>query len=239
MRLQPNTGILLESLHGCAGKQLEATALLEVLEHVRATYDIKEILSDVIDEPLWMDVVLAHSYRHSNNFDKFVIDSLSEFGMKLRLHVWWDAADACVKSSIHNHPWDFASSLLIGSITMRRFEESTASKNTYTRMDCPTMARSDRPLMSVAQADVGLACIGSDYFDAGMLYCLSHTVVHSVAHRGITATLVLQGQHLTDTTAVYVESLHEIESPSAVRRFTREEALSKLCRLQGVLAKGG
>jgi len=232
MRHQPDAGILSSEAHELEGSEADAVALLRILRKIRMSIQLKRLLAEIINSPERTRELVEHSYSHNNGFDKFVIDSVAEFGLKLRLHVWWTEA---LPSPVHDHPWDFASCLLLGQMIVTRFTEVNDGHGTYLRARYPTLAnQSDRRV--TVEGTCNLKALSETVMDTGSFYSLCHGELHSVAvRRRVTATMVLQGEHTARSTRVYVKAGDERAEPFDVRYFTIDEAMRKLERLRELL----
>jgi hypothetical protein len=166
--------------------------------------------------------LVGHAYTHSNGFDKIVLDSLSEFGVKLRLHMWWRGGSAS-ESTIHNHPWDFASYVSLGTMEMRRYVVASGPGEGFMKAVYPTKATPERE-EALVQGVTHVRRVGEHRYVAGRLYVLRHFELHSVAVVGDRLmTLVLQGPHLASSTDVYMQIGGCFPSPVAVDYFSAEE----------------
>jgi hypothetical protein len=234
MRTSPDLGILHRELPDGNTDQFDADVLLAMLKRIRARYDLKTLLANITARSELSNQVIEHSYPHNNGFDKFVIDAIGEFGLKLRLHVWWDCEARPRESTVNDHPWDFASSVLLGQITMRRYQEGPGATTEYIRARYPTKAMHlDRRI--VLEGTSHLSCLDESVFNPNSYYALPHSELHSVAVEGVAATLVLQGRHVNSSTRVFSRTTEGLREPFEVNYFTVEEVLSKLKCLSSLL----
>jgi hypothetical protein len=236
MRVQPNVGLLREELAGYDLETLGPTGLLEVLRRIRARHDIKELLSKIIGCPALLQEMSSHSYSHNNGCDKFVIDSMSEFGIKLRLHVWWEKINSESESNVHDHPWHFASNIIVGTLRMRRYAESPCITKEYVAASYPTLAAPLGTRCVNVKGTAALLRVAEEEFGAGEFYVLCCSDLHSVVvSRRVTATIVLQGKHELQQTRVYARTSDDLLNPFSIRYFTQEEIAAKLSRLNSLL----
>jgi hypothetical protein len=232
MRRQPNAGILRREILELGTGQADSSSLLRILRRIRAKYQIKQLLTEIVEHSAKASELVGHSYSHNNGFDKFVVDSLAEFGLKLRLHVWWGNSGA---PPVHDHPWDFASSILLGQMTVGRYAERKCESGMYRRARYPTLADS-ADCRVVIEGTADLKCLGDEVLETGSFYCLCHGDLHSVViANGATATMVLQGAHVANSTRVYGRAGEALREPFDVRYFTADEAIGKLERLRALL----
>jgi hypothetical protein len=236
MRVQPKMGLLREELAGYDLETLGPSELLEVLRRIRARHDIKEMLSKIIGCPAVLEDMSNHSYSHNNGCDKFVIDSMSEFGIKLRLHVWWEKVNSESESNVHDHPWHFASNIIVGTLRMRRYAESPGTTKEYVAASYPTLAAPLGARCVNLKGAAALLRVDEVEFAAGDFYFLCCSDLHSVVvSRCVTATMVLQGKHELQQTRVYARTSDDLLSPFSIRYFTQGEIATKLSRLNSLL----
>jgi hypothetical protein len=226
MRAQPNAGILREAFSSHQKDELCPETLRQILAEIILRHRITDMLGAIIRDEKRVEELTGHAYSHTNGFDKLVLDSLGEFGCKLRLHVWWDNQND-EESTVHDHPWDFASCLLAGEMTMRLYEEDHSAPQAFVKTLYPTQA-----IPGVREPVIvggsRLKCIGVSEYAAGMTYVLSRRELHSVrllSDRLI--TLVLQGPHVQDTSRVYVKRRSELRSPIVDKYFSSTEIRRK------------
>lgn len=229
---QPKAGILHKELSEINQGNLDADALLNILKNISATYNLKKILLEIIDSEERLSQLSNHSYLHSNGFDKIVIDSFSEFGLKLRLHIWWNENNHIEESTVHNHPWDFASHLIVGSYAMKLFRESKTDGEEYLKTFYPTLAKSEQLKPIIETKKVKLSCYKEQTFQANTFYALDHNKFHSVVMpKHVAASLVLQGKHIADMTTVYAKNDSILNNPFDIKYFTTDQIKTKLTDL--------
>jgi hypothetical protein len=92
---------------------------------------IKVAVSDTLSKPLAFTIL-----RHAEDFP-WRMQDIGLLGLWLddrreyRLHVW-DPTRSVVDPPIHDHPYDFTSTVIVGEITNTRFDEDPAG-NIYIR----------------------------------------------------------------------------------------------------------
>lgn len=89
------------------------------------------ILNELLTSPERLEKVSKQSYRHTLGFDKFILldpgmmleNGLKGYGWQLRLHIWWPGTNRGVPvvESMHEHSFDFTSTVLAGEIENQRF----------------------------------------------------------------------------------------------------------------------
>jgi hypothetical protein len=82
-------------------------------------YNLNEIVTKIINDDKAFYDVLDNSYKHENGFHKLVL--LSGKSFKLRMHVF-GRADEVPMENVHDHRWNFSSSIIKGSLKMEMYE---------------------------------------------------------------------------------------------------------------------
>lgn len=78
------------------------------------------LINAMIENPKQLEKITKKSYYHHNGFDKLVLMEGEDF--TLRLHIWWKENRGISQENIHNHRWDFVSSILIGTMEQDFFQ---------------------------------------------------------------------------------------------------------------------
>jgi hypothetical protein len=103
------------------------TSSRDSLEPISTNEAVQEMLRSVLSDDSALAEIALRSYTHINGFDKFVLIVSKNY--KLRLHIWWPEHAVKHMEHVHDHPWDFSSRILLGSL---RFQ--TISINDYGAM---------------------------------------------------------------------------------------------------------
>jgi hypothetical protein len=82
---------------------------------------LRPALLEMLDDATALTRVAARSYRHANGFVKVVLHE-SE-ALKLRLHI----AEGTAEENVHDHRWDFASTVLSGRLEHDIFTDVPAN----------------------------------------------------------------------------------------------------------------
>lgn len=83
-------------------------------------------------------------------------------GRQYRLHVW-DPTDCVDEPPIHDHPYDFTSTIIVGELTNIRYEETTAGEE-YTRLRYTPPAEDLRPSDRVRLSSTQTTFTGGDRY---------------------------------------------------------------------------
>jgi len=78
------------------------------------------IINSFLTDPQALDQIVKKSYHHHNGFEKIVL--LADDDFSLRLHVWWKGSDEGSLEDVHNHRWDFVSSIILGVMSQDFFD---------------------------------------------------------------------------------------------------------------------
>lgn len=82
---------------------------------------IKKILQEILASEECLKSITRSSYIHSNGFIKIVLGT-NKNKESFRLH-YWNQSNELAKRDIHNHSWDFYSSILFGQLRVHLYEE--------------------------------------------------------------------------------------------------------------------
>lgn len=235
----PQTGIL-PCFARPSGEIEHSSVLLYALEEVVRKWKPTELLAYVLSKDSIIESMVGSCYSHGNGFDKFILDAESQFGIKLRVHVWQEGIKESDETTIHNHPWDFASHILVGQLTTKRYREALTQKRFYFKAVYPTLAGVKAPRIVQSHRRYGLVCVDTTNLSSGAFYALDRSQLHSVSvPRQLTATLVLQGAHVADHTVVYSKTKAGLKDPFKPRYFTADTIKAKLVKLMRALRTAG
>lgn len=166
--------------------------------------EMRFLLDGILSDDRQLGEIAARSYYHANSFLKIVLAVGDENAWKLRLHVWHprSEADLLPREDIHSHRWDFTTALLLGEYNAREYMIAPGDEYHHYRY---TPVRADQHFSLEAMGSEQLAKVYEINVQAGTVYHLDHRVLHSIARSndGPTATVVLQGPTVRDTTNVY------------------------------------
>ena len=132
---------------------------------------IGNLATSIRENTDWFEQCILESYVHQNGFHKIVIGTID--GAKLRFHIYrpGDRAD----ENIHNHRWDFSSTILQGVLPMTIFDITDGDEyilHQYKKVD------------EQAHVDILGRC-GADHistyaFKPKDIYYLPHNVFHRI-----------------------------------------------------------
>ncbi|WP_328875993.1 hypothetical protein OHT76_41220 [Streptomyces sp. NBC_00287] len=149
--------------------------------------------------------VVHRSVVHPNGFVKIVL--LSTVDYRLRLHVWRENGTAPMEfqESIHNHRWDFASTILAGAYRHQEYQLSETGEPFLEYRYQPAEDRRSYTLVPVGNRT--LRCVFDARLAQGTGYSMTSVVLHRVvpdlAHP--TVSLVLEGPHQPTRVKVFAK----------------------------------
>lgn len=191
--------------------------------------NIIQILESIIEDSIYLKEIASKSYLHNNGFDKFSLIDNSNF--KLRLHIWWPENKFNTAEDIHNHPWDFSSKVITGSLSFKNYEYDDSGENFYHYRISPPkegewLGYNNIELQGVKK----LKCNFYGSIAGGSFYSQSKEVKHSVLRvdQSITSTLMLQGPLDEGISNIYKLSTFDNPKRIDIRFFTQEETYNKL-----------
>ncbi|MFC3455270.1 hypothetical protein [Amycolatopsis speibonae] len=160
-------------------------------------------LEDILQNEESVRGAAKRSYWHPNGFAKMVLHSSAEF--RIRLHVWPEAVEpSCGESNPHSHRWEFASTIIAGEgMDMVEYGETSEGGELHTRYWYGVDPADPAALRRDGQAH--LERLRAPRVRRGQVYSCDTEVVHTVRpiDASLTATLVVQGPHLSAKTVVY------------------------------------
>ena len=179
----------------------ESEALLEGLSMVARPVNFRSLLTQITSDKTLLGDVASRSVWHPNGFAKIVLLSLPRYN--LRLHIWRNVpGQRPGPENIHNHRWDFATTLLAGGYCHQEFRPAPSGEEyfAYTYRPAAGLGYSLDPLGIKA-----LRCVFNAHLAQGSRYTISSDVLHRVVPdlSEPTASLVLQGPHLPSRVEVF------------------------------------
>lgn len=154
---------------------------------------VRRLLEGVLAEPRDLRRVARRSYIHPNGYDKIVLVSArsTQVPFELRLHIWWPAPDT-EEPDIHNHDWDFASSVLCGELWCEEYEPGDDGEP----LEQYVYLRSQKRAFEIRSTGTARLRVARRYaLRAEDVYAMDRMILHRVRGRSdrATATVVLQG----------------------------------------------
>lgn len=206
---------------------------LSALGTLRATTPLAALLELIRRDRSSLSELASCSYRHRNGFDKIVLASAGNGGMKLVLHVW-PTSDLPDQDHIHDHRWDFASVVLVGSLKLDMYQADHCGES-YTLMRYRSL-----PGPGNCALEPGGTMMVSVHASATMTIGSSYTWSADVLHRAygvpgqLTATLIVQGPPRRNNTSVLVAgngARHQQAGTQPVRQLRTDQLERTLAAL--------
>jgi hypothetical protein len=181
-------------------------ALLDAVNEMGRPGNLTRLITQLMADRSRLMACAALSYHHANNFLRFVLLAGSDPDWKLRLHLWWPDEQERVRHDehIHNHRWDFATTLLEGSYRAQEFLPMGAmDMYRYTYFS----AEGSRTFRLVPNGLGSVRRVQETIFLQGSSYMISHRILHRIISGSddLTATLFLQGPPRQGWTTVYAD----------------------------------
>lgn len=176
---------------------------LSALTTLRATSPLAALLKQIRRDRSSLAELASCSYRHRNGFDKIVLASAGNGGMKLVLHVW-PLSDLPCQDHIHDHRWDFASVVLAGTLKLDMYQRDQVGE-AYTLMRYRSLPGPGNCALELDGTMV-VSAHASVTMTTGSSYSWSADVLHRAygLPGQLTATLIVQGPARRSDTSVLV-----------------------------------
>jgi hypothetical protein len=165
----------------------------------------------------------AAAYLHPNGFVKIRV-ATRPGEWSVRLHLWNQSEE---ESHAHSHRWDFASRLLIGSLSTKKYE-ITSGAGGYTTFFCRRTQEDgylleDRGPCTIYLCDAQTHHRGKSYFQ-------DHQFLHTVATATVPpiVTAVVQGSDVADYSVVVAKAGDEPPKQLPVLRLEPSQTASLL-----------
>jgi len=195
---------------------------------------LEQLFDSIRNDKEWMEDIVERSYSHKIGFDKLVLVSMQDPERKLRLHIWdkktipQQATDA----DIHNHRWNFCSTILTGTMQFEIFERESGQE-VYEYEYTPVGEESEYSLNSLGKSELHRKFAGS--FQAGMDYEITHDIIHRtyVNKDEMTVSLMFQGPQCKPKTNVFNEQRIENPESITVEPIVEEELCDQFDKILG------
>jgi hypothetical protein len=191
------------------------------------------MLRDVLATPERLEEVAAQSYVHNNGFDKIVLVDRGSWA--LRLHIWWPDQSPVDVEHVHNHAWDFISTIVTGSYHMELYRGGDGDEWFEYRYEFPEGRPEVHGLRLVGRTR--LTRVLTIYVPTGSSYAIHGGHLHRVAavSGALTSSLVLQGPVVGDGSTVLSGSVIPDVANVPTVPFSASDLRSRLVRYVGAL----
>jgi len=159
-----------------AGRSRNLCELTQCVGEMGRPGSVLAILRDIVDDDEQLTRSARLSSTHPLGFDKLVLHSTAHY--QVRLHVWWPHLTP-QREDIHDHRFDFISSVVTGRLYVENYARSAAAAKMmsgYAEMHTLGTGSYDfSPLGSLE-----ISQIGSSILQAGSVQFTSAEILHRV-----------------------------------------------------------
>lgn len=185
-------------------KVTTSKSILSELENVQADivslcallsrpHVLLEIVNDILNTQSLFDQVVRDSYVHNNGFHKIVLHKSAK-GHKVRLHVF-DVKTLCIEEGVHNHRWEFASTVISGNLEQDILVDSDGADELHHEYVYDANEMQGGKASTRYVGTQRLRVVESLVYKAGTTYHMDtetlHRIVRADAGESLTMTLVI------------------------------------------------
>jgi hypothetical protein len=150
-------------------------------------------MSDALRDSI--EHILQYPHDHEWSTQGFgMLRMYLDKGRKHRLNVWHASLRKSDVSTIHDHPWDFESSIICGSIRNTRYIE-VACELRHCHYSYATIKCGPGGGMVNCEGDIDLHTLPSEYYFSGDTYSQKSNEVHESYALDGTVTLITRAFH--------------------------------------------
>jgi hypothetical protein len=212
-----------------ANKDTQRLAIRDFLMSLNTTNIYRTLLESVLENKSLLEQIARSSYSHVNGFDKITLLNSTKPEYTLRLHIWWPGQVPNI-GNIHNHPSDFSSTILTGSLSFQHYEENEAGEIAVQQFDCLT--HREKSYYEVRPVGWSHLCsVFEGQMTAGTTYSISAEVLHRIVNISgkIAATLMMYGSVPSKSASkIFSESPLDMEEQSKMEYFNETTLEEKL-----------
>lgn len=174
--------------------------LTKTVKHFSHKGRLFDLINSVLDQNF--DNLLEKSYLHPNGFDKLVLVSGQHFN--LRLHNFHPPKVMKPAERVHNHKWEFASSILLGGYQAQEFNIHSGDSER-----CHYQYSKEQGLVYQGQSHVLL----TDEYEvkAGTTYFMPGDVYHSITKISDEGCITVMMTGYTTETTTNVFSFEKLD----------------------------
>ncbi len=194
-----------------------------VLNDIIEQFPLRQLIFQLINDEEAISLIANNSYAHSNGFTKIVLAELGLSDIKLRLHIW-QSEEHFTDNHIHNHAWNYSSFVCAGFLSMDLFKESIEGDYLLNKIKVGNLANKN----TVECGIVSLEKYEQKKILRGDLYSLDADKIHKISTNKYTATLVLQGEHISNYSCIYTPETKTLKNPYSVTKLSPETLKSQL-----------
>ncbi len=205
----------------------------EILEPLSTKDRVLQILSSLLQDNKRLEEIAKRSYLHFNGFDKIVLLESEEFGYRLRLHLWRPEHFIEHFEHVHNHPWDFSSRILAGSLKFQIYSADSSSieglDTYYKYVTLPPLEKGNGHILD-PKGESNLKLVFDATVKEGSFYSNSRELIHRVIkdNNEFCATLILQSPINGVISDLYTNEPYTNENTSVSHKFYDTDFLKYL-----------
>lgn len=209
-----------------------------IVRRLSAAHEVRNLIEQVLSDDDHLAEIAARSYYHANSFLKVVLMVGDQEAWKLRLHVWHPQPPGAENKmeDVHTHRWDFTTAIVLGAY--RALEFGIGPGDEYHHYKYLPVGANQKFSLEF-QGREQLYRQFDAILPAGTTYHLDHRVLHSIcrASEGPTASIIIQGNVMRDSTNVYRTSpaSDQFKSETRVERPTIDQLREELKQFLGWL----
>jgi len=200
---------LASSLASCVNSPLSNDLLCHETSEIKG--GLIALLKLGLNDHAVLKNIALNSYRHPLGFTKILIWRGAS-GKSIRVHDWpstQDERSTAPLSDIHDHYWEFRSSILRGALRFREYEINETGEE-YTKYEMNPLGNGNHILTKVAT--VGLSLARTVVIPEGGRYALGANTLHDTTSTQGAISLVVQGAKTKTTNIV----LRKGEGPQTI-----------------------
>lgn len=208
-----------------------------IMEDLWLEVNFSKLFREVVDDISLLSKIASSSYKHYNGFDKIVLISSTNPSYSLRLHIWLPQESGFEWENIHDHRWNFSSSVIAGQIFAQYFERTSFSTcSEYDEYCYYPEPNKDSYEMKFSQKQ-RMRCFLDEKIYKGTTYALDNNVYHRISanNNQISASLMLHGGVIDKQVSVFTLSRDEKFDRILTTRFTPKQLGEKISNLIDVL----
>lgn len=211
-----------------------ARGAIALLSSPVSTQRVRELMSGICGDGALLDECASRSTTHPLGFDKLILLERPDY--QLQMHVWWPTPLPRPYEDIHDHRFDFASAVLVGSLLAETFDVrgTGTSMARYTQRSPAGLGRYEFR----HTGHVRTRLVHAGMLRAGAVYFLESRMLHRVTvdENDLVATLFLRLRSERDTATVLIDPASPAKPANLPKtRLTREEFSTKVRELGDAL----
>ena len=183
----------------------------EFLFNLFKSGQIGSLIGSLVNDQTQLEkIIQLGAYTHPNGFYKISLGK-SLGRKKIRLHVWPKSMDMKLyQQGIHDHPWEFSSVVIVGSVISRIYSVDSKGFSYYKHICRVDDVENFGHDIDYAREE-SLGMLMEIHLAQGSCYFERQDVLHQVLPGStdtLTATLVVQSEPRGKETRLYLDKIH-------------------------------